>query len=35
MLGEHLNEFIMVYFNNNNIYLNSKEEYKKYVKWGL
>jgi len=35
VLGEHLDEFIMVYLNNIIIYLNSKEEYKKYVKWVL
>jgi len=35
VLGEHLNEFIIAYLNNIIIYLNSKEEYKKYVKWVL
>jgi len=35
MLGEHLDKFVIVYLNNNNIYLNSKKEYKKYVKWVL
>jgi len=35
VLGEHLDEFIMAYLNNIIIYLNSKEEYKKYVKWVL
>jgi len=35
MLGEHLDKFIMAYLNNIIIYLNSKEEYKKYVKWVL
>jgi len=35
MLGEHLNKFIMVYLNNNIIYLNSEEEYKKYIEWVL
>jgi len=35
VLGEHLDEFIMVYLNNIIIYLNSKEEYRKYVKWVL
>ena len=35
MLGEHLNKFVMVYLNNNIIYLISKEEYRKYVKWVL
>jgi len=32
MLGEHLDKFIIAYLNNIIIYLNSKEEYKKYVK---
>ena len=32
MLGEYLNDFIMAYLNNIIIYLNSKGEYKKYVK---
>jgi len=32
MLGEHLNKFLMVYFNNNIIYLNNKKIYKKYIK---
>jgi len=32
MLGEHLNKFIIAYFNNNIIYLISKEEYRKYIK---
>jgi len=35
VLGEHLDKFIMAYLNNIIIYLNSKEEYKKYVKWVL
>jgi len=35
MLGEHLDEFVMVYLNNIIIYLDSEEEYKKYVKWVL
>jgi len=35
VLGEHLDKFVMVYLNNNIIYLNSKEKYKKYVKWVL
>jgi len=35
VLGEHLDEFVIVYFNNIIIYLNSKEEYKKYIKWVL
>jgi len=32
MLGEHLDKFIIVYLNNIIIYLNSEEEYKKYIK---
>src|SRR6266568_8628471 len=35
MLGEHLDEFVMVYLDNIIIYLNTKEEYKKYIKWVL
>jgi len=35
VLGEHLDEFIIVYLDNIIIYLNSEEEYKKYVKWVL
>jgi len=35
VLGEHLNEFVMVYLNNIIIYSNSEEEYKKYVEWVL
>jgi len=35
VLGEHLDKFIMVYLNNIIIYLDSEEEYKKYVKWVL
>jgi len=35
VLGEYLDEFIMAYLNNNNIYLSSEEEYKKYVEWVL
>jgi len=35
VLGEHLDEFIMAYLNNIIIYLNSKGEYKKLVKWIL
>jgi len=35
MLGEHLNNFVIVYFNNIIIYLNSEEEYKKHIKWVL
>ena len=32
VLGEHLDEFIMVYLNNIIIYLESKEEYKEHIK---
>jgi len=35
VLGEHLDKFIIVYLNNIIIYLDSEEEYKKYVKWVL
>jgi len=34
-LGEYLNDFIIVYFNNIIIYSNSKEEYKEYIKYVL
>jgi len=35
VLGEHLDEFVMAYLNDIIIYLNSEEEYRKYVKWVL
>ena len=35
ILKKHLNKFIIVYFNNIIIYLNSKKEYKIYIKWVL
>ena len=35
MLKEYLDEFIIIYFNNIIIYLNSKREYKEYIKWVL
>jgi len=35
MLGEHLDKFVMVYLDNIIIYLDSEEEYKKYIKWVL
>jgi len=35
VLGEHLDKFIIVYLNDIIIYLNSKEKYKKHVKWVL
>ena len=35
MLGEYLDNFIIVYLNNNIIYFNNKEEYRRYIKWVL
>jgi len=35
VLGEHLDEFVMAYFDDIIIYLSNKEEYKKYVEWVL
>jgi len=35
ILGEHLDEFVMVYLNNIIIYLESEEEYREYIKWVL
>jgi len=35
VLKEHLDKFIIVYLNDIIIYLDSKEEHKKYVKWVL
>jgi len=35
VLEEHLDKFIIAYFNNIIIYLNSKEEHVKYIKWVL
>ena len=35
MLGEHLDEFIIVYLNNIIIYLISEKDYKEHVKWVL
>ena len=35
VLGEHLNEFIIVYLNNIIIYLISEEEHGEYIKWVL
>ena len=32
ILGEYLDDFIIVYLNNIIIYLNSEEEYKKHIK---
>jgi len=35
VLGEHLDEFIIIYLDNIIIYLDSKKEHKKHVKWVL
>ena len=35
ILKDHLDDFIIVYLDNIIIYLNSKKEYKKYIKWVL
>jgi len=35
VLGEHLDEFVIVYLNNIIIYLESKEEYREHIKWVL
>jgi len=35
VLGEYLDEFVMAYLDNIIIYLNSEEEYRKYVEWVL
>ena len=35
ILGEYLDDFIMVYLDNIIIYSNSKKEYKEYIKWVL
>ena len=35
MLGEYLDDFIIIYLNNIIIYFNSKKEYKEYIKWVL
>jgi len=32
VLGEHLDEFVMVYLNNIIIYLKSKEEHREHIK---
>jgi len=32
VLGEYLDKFVMAYLDNIIIYLNSEEEYKKYIK---
>ena len=35
VLGEYLDEFVIVYLNNIIIYLITKEEHGEYVKWVL
>jgi len=35
VLGEHLDEFVMVYLDDIIFYLNSEEEHKKYIEWVL
>ena len=35
MLKEHLDKFIIIYLNNNIIYLDSEKEHFKYIKWVL
>ena len=35
MLGEYLDDFVIVYLNIIIIYFNSKGKYKEYVKWVL
>ena len=35
MLGEHLDEFVIVYLDNIIIYLKIEKEYYKYIKWVL
>src|SRR6266700_8149574 len=35
MLGEYLDKFIIVYFNNIIIYFNNKKEQKEHIKWVL
>jgi hypothetical protein len=35
ILGEYLNNFVMVYLDDIIIYLNSEEEHKKHIKWVL
>jgi len=35
ILGEYLDEFVIVYLNDIIIYLITKEEYREYVKWVL
>ena len=35
ILGEYLDDFVMVYLDNIIIYSNSKKEYKEYIEWVL
>jgi len=35
ILGEYLDEFVIVYLNDIIIYLENKEEYREHVKWVL
>ena len=35
MLGEYLDDFIIAFLDNIIVYLNSKEEHEKYIKWVL
>jgi len=35
VLGEHLDEFVIIYLDNIIIYLDLKEEHEKYIKWVL
>ena len=35
ILEEYLDDFVMAYLDNIIIYLNSKKEYKEYIKWVL
>jgi len=35
VLGEHLDKFVIAYFDDIIIYLNSEKEYRKYVEWVL
>ena len=35
ILGEYLDNFVMVYLDNIIIYSNSKKEYKEYIEWVL
>jgi len=35
VLEEYLDKFVIAYLDNIIIYLNSEEEYKKYVEWVL